>query len=164
MHEAMSVFFRRWADWETAAEVTFSVYGERGSIDLLAYHRPTRRLLVIELKTLIVDVQGLLAQIDRYRRLAAGLARDRGWEPSGVSVWVVVAESRTNRRRLTLHRNVLRTALPVDGHTMRQWLAAPDRDIAALSLLAATTPRTVLRVGRKRASGRTIRRRTPVGG
>ena len=36
--------------WVTAAEVSFSEHGERGSIDVLAGHPDTRSLLVIEVK------------------------------------------------------------------------------------------------------------------
>ena len=37
--------------WLSRPEVSFSVYGERGVIDILAFHPPTGALLVIELKT-----------------------------------------------------------------------------------------------------------------
>jgi transcriptional regulator with XRE-family HTH domain len=36
--------------WIVMPEVSFSEYGERGSIDLLAWHRDTRTILTIELK------------------------------------------------------------------------------------------------------------------
>ena len=38
-------------DWEVEVEVSFAHFGERGSIDLLAWHRQTATLLVIEIKT-----------------------------------------------------------------------------------------------------------------
>jgi len=41
------------------------VYGERGVIDILCFHSPTGSLLVIELKTEIVDVQDLVGGVDR---------------------------------------------------------------------------------------------------
>jgi transcriptional regulator with XRE-family HTH domain len=34
--------------WRVQFEVTYAVYGARGSIDLLGWHAPTRTLLVIE--------------------------------------------------------------------------------------------------------------------
>lgn len=37
--------------WEVAVEVTFSRYGERGSIDVFAWHPPTRALAVFEVKS-----------------------------------------------------------------------------------------------------------------
>ena len=36
--------------WQTRSEVSYSVYGERGSIDVLAWHAPSRTLLVVEVK------------------------------------------------------------------------------------------------------------------
>jgi len=55
---------------------------------------------VIELKTAIADVNELLGTADRKRRLAAQVARERGWDPRTVSQWLIVADTRTNRRRL----------------------------------------------------------------
>src|SRR5689334_15861025 len=43
--------------WLPIPEATFQVYGERGSIDILAWHPITRILLVIEVKSVVPDVQ-----------------------------------------------------------------------------------------------------------
>ena len=51
--------------------------GERGVIDILAWHAATRTLLVIELKTEIVDINELMGTVDRKRRLAATVAREQ---------------------------------------------------------------------------------------
>jgi hypothetical protein len=64
--------------WVLAPEVSFSIYGERGIIDILAFHRPTGSLLVIELKTAIVDVKELVGSVDRKRRLATRIAATGG--------------------------------------------------------------------------------------
>ena len=69
--------------WQWAAEASFSAWGERGVIDLLAWHAGRRCLLVIELKTELVDPAALLAQVDRYRRLAPAVGRERGWGAAG---------------------------------------------------------------------------------
>jgi transcriptional regulator with XRE-family HTH domain len=76
LHNAVARMLRGGA-WILAPEVTFSIYGERGTIDVLAFHPQTQALLVIELKTQLVDVHGLLASVDRYRRLAPKIARER---------------------------------------------------------------------------------------
>ena len=60
--------------WIVRPEVSFSRYGERGVIDLLAWHPGRRALLVIELKTLIVDIGELLGTLDRKAR-----DRARAW-------------------------------------------------------------------------------------
>ncbi len=111
--------------WEFAPEVTFSVYGERGSIDLLAWHAATRTLLVVELKTAIVDLQDGLSTIDRKRRLAASLVRDRGWRPLHIAVWLAVADTRTNRRHVEGHADLLGAAFPQRGRAVAAWLARP---------------------------------------
>lgn len=55
----------RRAGWEVVPEATFSIYGERGSIDILAYHPATGSLLVIEVNSAVPDVHATLAGIDR---------------------------------------------------------------------------------------------------
>ncbi len=146
MHEQMARLLRRHAAWIAVPEVSFSVYGERGVIDILAFHPGRRKLLVIELKTQLVDVQELLSAVDRYRRLAPRLAADRGWAVSDVSTWVVMRDTTTNRRRVAAHATVLRAALPDDGRTLRRWLRNPAGRLAALSFLPDAHPGTV-RVG-----------------
>ncbi len=136
--DAVARRFASLPGWAIAPEVTFSIYGERGAIDLLAWHAPTRTLLVIELKTEIVDVQELLGVLDRKRRLAPKIGAERGWVPRAVGAWVIVAEGRTNRRRVDAHRAVLRSALPADGRTMQAWLAAPAGPVGALSFWPRT--------------------------
>jgi transcriptional regulator with XRE-family HTH domain len=140
------------AGWEAVPERSFSIWGERGVVDLLAWHAATRSLLVVELKTEIVEVQRLIGTVDRYRRLAPQVVRDLGWEPLVVAVWVAVAESPTNRRRLGEHAGVLRAAFPSDGRTVPGWLRRPSGALAALSFLsdARVANRTAARSSRRR--------------
>ena len=122
--------------WLIAPEVSFSIYGERGIIDLLAWNPARRALLVIELKTEIVDVNELVGTFDRKIRLGARIAREHGWavEPeTAVSAWVIVTDSRTNRRRLEAHAAMLRAAFPIDGRAIRPWLRKPIGSIRCLS-------------------------------
>ena len=68
--------------WQVGPEVSFSVFGERGSIDLLAWHPTARILLVIEVKTSLNSVEEMLRRQDVKVRLAAGIANERfGWQP-----------------------------------------------------------------------------------
>jgi transcriptional regulator with XRE-family HTH domain len=121
--------------WEVRPEVSFAHFGERGVVDLVAWHAGTRTLLLVELKTELVDANELLAVTDRRRRLAHVIADPFGWHPQHVGEWVVVADSRTNRRRLAAVRTALRAALPSTGHQVRAWLRRPSGAIAALSFL-----------------------------
>jgi transcriptional regulator with XRE-family HTH domain len=139
LHESVARAFRDLPDWITAPEVSFAFYAERGIIDILAWHPGRRALLVIELKTDIADVNELLGTADRKRRRAVEIAIQRGWisardAPPSVSLWVIVAPSRTNRRRIAEHAAMLRAALPSDGRAIRGWLRDPRRPIAGLSI------------------------------
>ena len=135
MHEAVARSFAARAGWTAEPEVSFSVYGERGVIDVLAWHAQTRTLLVIELKTELVDVNDLMGTMDRRRRLAMVVARDRHWDARTIATWVVLADSRTNRRALAAHEAVLRSKFPADGRRVRGWLNCPAGPIDALSFL-----------------------------
>jgi transcriptional regulator with XRE-family HTH domain len=142
MHEAVARMFEAMPDWLTQPEVTFAFYADRGSIDILAWHAASRTLLVIELKTEIVDVQETVAVLDKKVRNAPKIAEERGWKPLVVARWLIVADSATNRRRVSAHRAMLRAAFPIDGRSMPGWLAAPDGPVAALSFLASSHSRT----------------------
>lgn len=135
MHEAMARYLGGLAGWIAEPEVSFSIYGERGIIDILAWHPQSRMLLVIELKTEIVDVNEMLGTLDRKRRLAIDIARKRGWQPVAVSTWLVVAPGRSNRRAIADHAAVLRSKLPADGTAMRRWLRDPQGRIDAASAM-----------------------------
>ncbi len=133
LHESVAREFAGMPDWILAPEVSFAIRGERGVIDILAWHGRSSTLLVIELKTEIVDVNDLMGTADRKRRLALEVARERGWNAARVALWVVVADSRTNRRRVGAHATVLRSAFPVDGRSIRGWLREPAGTLACLS-------------------------------
>jgi transcriptional regulator with XRE-family HTH domain len=136
MHEQIAVLLAALPDWVWAPEVSFSIYGERGIIDILAFHPESGMLLIIELKTGFADVGELVGVMDRRRRLGRAIAAQRGWQAKAVSTWVVVAEGPTNRRRLSEHAGMLRHAFPVDGRRMRSWLRRPDGVTNALSFLS----------------------------
>ena len=121
-------------EWQVFPEVSFSIWGERGVIDLLAWHPSRRALLVIELKTELVDVGETLGTMDRKQRLAAQVAAGRGWDADTVSGWIVLAAGRTNERHLAAFRSTLRAAYPADARQMRAWLKDQIGSIAALSM------------------------------
>jgi transcriptional regulator with XRE-family HTH domain len=158
MHETMARFFGDLPEWIAEPEVSFSIFGERGIIDILAWH-PTRRiLLVIELKTEIVDINELLGTLDRKRRLAGDIARSRGWQPLAIATWVVLAPGRTNRRAVAEHATVLRAKLPADGRAIQAWLRDPRGSIDALGFMPSVhgmhrgpSPAPIRRVGPRRS-------------
>lgn len=129
------VHMLRDAGWEVAVEVTFSEYGERGSVDVLGWHSKTRSLLIAEIKSVIADAQGTLAPMDRKVRLGPRIARNRGWDPATVSRVLVVRDGSTNRRRVADLSATFDVALPVRASEFRRWVRAPSGPIGALIFL-----------------------------
>jgi transcriptional regulator with XRE-family HTH domain len=135
LHESVARWFSRsHPSWAVAPEVSFAIYGERGVIDLLANEPTHRALLLVELKTQIVDVNELLGTLDRKRRLAPQIAAERGWSIDLVGAALVVAAGRTNERRLSAHSTMLRAALPQDGRATRAWIRNPKGRCAGILL------------------------------
>lgn len=64
--------------WSVRAEVSFNHYGDRGRVDLLAYAPVARILMVVEVKSVVVDVQDTIGRIHVKSRLGSGLAREVG--------------------------------------------------------------------------------------
>jgi len=147
--------------WIAEAERTFNHYGERGSVDLLAWHSPSRVLLVVEIKTVIVDVQDLLASIDRKVRIGEILARQHGWTVSSVVPALIVAEGSTSRRRLQAHAALFRR-FGLRGRSAVAWLRVPAPGAAPTGILCMTKLSRAHPGDRRRAGRQRIRLRTRV--
>jgi transcriptional regulator with XRE-family HTH domain len=111
--------------WEVAIEVTFWIRGERGSIDILAWHPRERIVLVVEVKTVVPDQQSMLATLDRKSRLGLEIARERGWQGVAVGRLLVMRTSRTTRRRVAAHAETYASTFTHRTRGARAWLAAP---------------------------------------
>jgi transcriptional regulator with XRE-family HTH domain len=131
--------------WLCATEVSFSIFGERGSIDILAFHPNERALLIIEVKSVIPDVQATFVALDRKVRLALRIAQERGWLGRSVGRLLVVRERRTARRRVAAHAATFANALPDRGWAIRHWLARPTsaHPLAGLWFLSGDTQAVV---------------------
>ncbi len=77
--------------WVLAPEVSFSDLPRARRRRHVAWHPGRRAILVIELKTDIVDVNQLIGKVGEKARLIRKIVRDRGWDPLTVSTWVIVA-------------------------------------------------------------------------
>ena len=160
-HELVARRFGGLPAWAIRPEVSFSIWGERGVIDILAFHSSRNALLVIELKTDIADVNELVGTVDRKRRLAVEIAQGQHWPVDArtrASIWVVVADTTTNRRRIAAHQTMLRAAFPTNGRTIGGWLRNPGEEIRALSIWSDSHGET-LRADLR--SVRRVRRREP---
>lgn len=121
--------------WEVLVEASFSSWGDRGSIDVLAFHRGAATLLVIEVKSVVPDNQATLAGLDRKARIAPQLAAEQGWAVRHVARLLVVGDSGTARRRIDRYRQMYAAALPGRGREVRRWLARPTGAFAGLLFL-----------------------------
>jgi transcriptional regulator with XRE-family HTH domain len=136
------------AGWEVIPEATFNHFGERGSIDILAWHPGRRALLIVEVKSVVPDIQALLAGVDRKQRAGRRLAEERGWPLRSVSKLIVLPDDRTTRRRVTSHAQTFDRSYPVRTRAVRRWIADPQGAIAGVMFLPSsqsTTPRHRIR-------------------
>jgi transcriptional regulator with XRE-family HTH domain len=138
--------------WQVRAECTFSIWGERGAVDVLAWHPARRAVLCVEVKTKIADIQDLLSTMDRKRRLAPNIARAEGWSPLLVGSVLVVPSESWARHAVRRFDAVLATALPDRTSEVHAWLKMPNRDLRAIWFLFSDG-----RGSTKRAAGGSMR-------
>jgi hypothetical protein len=169
-HAAVSAVVKRHLErlgWIAKVEVSYSQYGERGRIDLLAWHAASGALLVVEIKTELVDVQELLGTLDAKSRLAPGVARRFGWRVGPVVPAIVFAESRTTRDRLD-RLATLFDRYALRGRAATAWLRQPVGSPGGLLwITAAAGPvagrSNALRVRRSHRESRNAQRGTRYG-
>ncbi len=123
--------------WTTRPEVSYSIYGERGSIDVLAWHHHARALLVIEVKTALSSLEETLRRHDAKVRLGPRIAREHfGWEADRAARLLVFPDLTTPRRHVARAATVLATAYPVRGIELRNWLREPGEPVSGLLFLS----------------------------
>jgi hypothetical protein len=123
--------------WETYPEFTFNSYGERGSVDILAWHPGKRALLLVEVKTRLTDLQRLLMSLSKKLRLVPGLvSEERGWERRVLGHVVVMLDTRANRSTVARHQATFAATFPSRTADVRGWLRSPTADLAGLWFLA----------------------------
>lgn len=129
--------------WIVRLEVTYSEFGERGSIDLLAWHEDVATALVVEVKSELVSVEATLRKLDEKVRLARSklAAECFGSPPAHVGRLLVLPSSTTERRRVHATGGVLDGALPDRGDAVRAWLRRPLREMRGILFVADTNPR-----------------------
>jgi transcriptional regulator with XRE-family HTH domain len=126
--------------WEVRPEVTFNHFGDRGRVDLLAYHRARRVLLVAEVKSGIGDLQETLGRLDVKVRLGHVIAAEAGWlDVNAVIPALVVGESRAARRTIADHA-ALFGRFSIRGRQALAWLRKPDEPVPTGLLWFANLP------------------------
>lgn len=123
--------------WATAPEHSFNHYGERGAVDVLAWHVARRALLVVETKSRLWDLQSTLVTLDRKRRLLPDLAAQSfGWRARTVGVVLAMPETSAHRHVVERHGATFRAAFPDRQVRVKAWLEDPDQDLRGIWFLS----------------------------
>lgn len=120
--------------WIVEAETSFNHFGDRGRVDVLAYHPVLRILLVIEIKSRLDDAQELLGRLDIKRRIAPKIGAERGWPVAAIVPVIVFGENRSTRRRLSAHEALFAT-YDLRARAATAWLRHPAQPIPTGILL-----------------------------
>jgi transcriptional regulator with XRE-family HTH domain len=145
--------------WLLHPEVTYSVYGERGSIDLLALREADLAAVVYEIKGDMTSVEATIRKHGDKTRLAARIILNNwGWRPKQIAKILVVEDTMTARRVVSRHEATFRAAYPTPTSVMRRWLRDPHGDIASVWFLSLKHPGAARAAGRGRSR---IRRHRP---
>jgi len=112
--------------WLTRVEASFNHYGDRGRVDVLAWHAPERILVVAEVKSAVGDVGETLGRLDVKARLGSVLAASVGWDSPRVIVpALVIGDARAARRLVAAHAAVF-ARYTLRGRQAWAWLRSPS--------------------------------------
>jgi transcriptional regulator with XRE-family HTH domain len=153
--------------WLVIADETYSEYGERGSIDLLAVPEARSAAAVFEIKVDLSSIEATIRKHGEKARLAPTIvARRWGWRPGNVGRILVVAGSRTSRRVVQHHEATFRSAYPSTSATVRRWLSTPHGSVAGIWFWPDKAPGagSKRRVGPRRVKSAPIARASSVSG
>ena len=136
-------------DWDVAVEVTYSEFGERGSVDVLGARRDRLAIAVVEVKSDLTVVEATVRKADEKERIVRDtLGRRRfGFRPRAVARLLVLPSTETARRRVRASSPILDAAFPARGAEVRNWLRDPSCDLAGILFLPDTNSRSDTRVG-----------------
>ena len=135
------------AGWTAVIEVTYSEFGERGSIDVLGLRPIERAALIVEVKSDVASSEGVGRKLDEKARLAPTIVRQRfGWTPAAIGVVLVLPESPRLRRLIEGIAAPLARMFPIDARAVASWLRAPVGPLAATWFLSGISHRNIRRV------------------
>lgn len=144
--------------WAVVVEASYSIYGERGAVDVLAGHAATRTVLVEEVKSELVSIEALGRKTDEKVRLARHqLCRERfGWAPLAAGKVLVLPDTDAARRSVVRHGAVLSIMFASRPNAVRAWLRRPVGDLTGVVFVADTNPvgGNAIKRGRERIRAR----------
>ncbi len=137
--------------WEVHPEFTFKHFGDRGSVDILAWHPGERILLIIEVKATLTDLQDLLAALSRKLRVVPDLARKQlGWDADHVARIIILAGTAANRSIVARHVAIFSASFPARSREVRSWLRRPLGPIAGVWFVSTSLLGSGMSVARAR--------------
>lgn len=137
--------------WEVVVEFGFNHYGDRGSVDVLAWQPATRTLLIVEVKSILTDLQATFTSLATKVRVVPMLARrDLGWDSRSVSRLLVMPGTTANRATVARHQATFDVVLPDRMPAIRWWLRRPNGSLAGLWFLSSMPTGTATNVIRVR--------------
>jgi transcriptional regulator with XRE-family HTH domain len=145
--------------WEVAVEVTYSEWGERGSLDVLAGRHGAGAVLGIEVKSELTAVDATVRKLDEKDRLVRRVLcrRQFGFRPRAVGRLLALPSTDTARRRVRTNDSVLAVAFPARGTAVREWIRRPDGDLSGLLFIGNRPSRGASRpAGRSRVRSRSL--------
>jgi transcriptional regulator with XRE-family HTH domain len=133
--------------WEVTAEYTFNHFGERGSVDLIGWKPAHGALVLVEVKSRLIDLQDLFASLDRKARVVPlALRGERDWHVRTLATILVVTDTTAARSVVARHRATFAAALPGRARDVWRWLRDPQDELAAVWFLSVTTGRGAKRI------------------
>jgi transcriptional regulator with XRE-family HTH domain len=132
--------------WRCIPEYSFNDYGDRGSVDVLAWNEAAGALLLIEVKSEIVALQATLRSMNvKDRVLPKVVSRDHLWRPGAVGSVLVLPDESTARRQVASHSPAFDAALPARTVAVRRWVRAPSGHLRGVWFLSDTPARRGIR-------------------
>ncbi len=152
------VGFLRVAGWEVTTEYSFNHYGDRGCVDVLAWHPLARALLIVEVKSELRDIQATLHALDVKVRVVPGRVREeKNWAVASVGSVLVLPALSTERDHVARHRQIFEVALPERTVEVKRWLGQPDRNLRGVWFVRVS--REAIVTQRVRGSRRAARKK-----
>jgi hypothetical protein len=128
--------------WRVLQEVTYAVYRERGSIDLLGVKDAPSIAVVMEIKSEVTSWEETQRKFDEKVRLLPRIVYERlGWRPRVVGAVMALDDSMTNRRRIAALGSAADHAYPARTREVRRWLRQPSGPLRGIWFLSSIPAR-----------------------
>jgi transcriptional regulator with XRE-family HTH domain len=133
------------AGWIVEREVEIGSGSRPGWIDVLAFHPASRVVLVVEVKSEVLDVGQVERQLGWYEREASIAARRMGWRPAAVFGCLLVLATDRNDQLMRENRVAFAAAFPIRGRPLADVLAGGPLPVEARRGIALIDPRSKAR-------------------